>query len=121
MEQSHVRALISPFCIRRTLSSTWIGQWVIKKTVARPVPEILLPFSDFGSEKNAIAGHSDNAQLRIGTFEYIERADKLRFLAWTPIWARIADDVCSIQTKTPGFEKPRNLRECDFERTVWKG
>ena len=50
MEPYTFRALIARFCLRRTTESTWLGKYVINKTVARPIPFTVLPEDDEFSE-----------------------------------------------------------------------
>ena len=44
------QALIVRFCLHRTTESTWLGKYVINRTVARPIPFAVLPEEDEFSE-----------------------------------------------------------------------
>jgi hypothetical protein len=88
------RALIAPFCLRRDSNSAWLRSWIINRKYQRPVPEMLLP-ATYGASED-IGGSAAMQRLRrlqLPTLknvqEYIDRADQLRFLAWSGIWAEI--------------------------------
>jgi hypothetical protein len=80
-----LRILIAPFTLRRISSSTWEQKWVIQRTVTRPKPVILMPYPDTLTEdarnKFRLKYKHKQSEAKI-----IDRADKQRFFAWTPIY-----------------------------------
>ena len=50
-----LRILIAPFVLRRTVQSTWDDQWIIKRTVARHLVELVEPYPDDFTETEAKA------------------------------------------------------------------
>jgi hypothetical protein len=81
-----LRILIAPFVLRRTTASTWKGEWVIKRTIVRPIPQLLEPYPDEHTEAAAKAEFRRKKATET-QHSIIERADKQRFFAWTPIYA----------------------------------
>jgi hypothetical protein len=89
------RVMIFPFFLRRTASSTWKGRWVIKRTIARPVPQIILPYPDHFSENSALQKFKSKAKrnARETLTQQMDRADRQRFYAWTTLYADLCDEV----------------------------
>lgn len=85
-----LRILIAPFTLRRISSSTWEKRWVIQRTVTRPKPVILLPYPDTLTE-DARSKFRLRAKHKQSEAEIIDRADKQRFFAWTPIYEEFMD------------------------------
>ena len=87
------RIMISPFFLRRTISSTWEGRWIIKRTIARPVPQIILPYPDDFTEMDAL----QKFKRRIGQknretlTQKMDRADKQRYYTWSTLYADLVD------------------------------
>jgi len=83
-----LRILIAPFTLRRTIKSTWDGQWVIDRSVVRPQPEIIPPATDDKATKAAEAiyclGRKDTTLAKV-----MEKADKQRWYAWSPIYQHV--------------------------------
>jgi hypothetical protein len=84
-----LRVLIAPFVLRRTASSTWNGVFVIKRTIARPTPQVIVPPPDdytsaarieFKRKNRANKNGKESAQQRM------ERADNMRRYAWSPLY-----------------------------------
>jgi hypothetical protein len=91
-----LRILIAPFLLRRGTASTWQGKYVIKRTVVRPVPFLLLPYPDDFSEKTAMdksaKAKTSPSKARTETLVVrMERADKQRCFAWTPIYEDVLE------------------------------
>ena len=50
-----LRLLIAPIVLCRAAQSTWDGEWIIERTVARPIAEVLEPYPDDFTETEAKA------------------------------------------------------------------
>jgi len=90
--------MIAPFCLRRTRDSTDNGVYIIPRTFAQPVPNIVLPCDDGFSQKIA-SGLSTFVRKgkTINMNDIIERADKQRYLAWTPLYTDVAERTLEIK------------------------
>lgn len=83
-----LRILIAPFVLRRTTQSTWDGEWVIRRTVARPVAEVLEPYPDDFTETEAKTKYRMRKK-ELSQTQLMERADRQRFFAWAPLYEEI--------------------------------
>jgi hypothetical protein len=85
------RALIAPFCLRRTTESTLLGKYVINRTVARPFPFTVLPEEDeFSESADALKKFRNTREhVRESMLKIISRADKQRFYAWTTVYEEV--------------------------------
>jgi hypothetical protein len=81
-----LRILIAPFTLRRMSNSTWGGSWVIERTVTRPAVQVLEPYADQFSEKAAKNKFRRTKNEKTSEAKLIDRADKQRFFAWSPIY-----------------------------------
>ena len=84
-----LRILIAPFILRRTLQSTWDKEWIVKRTVARPLPEVLEPYPDNFSESEAKARYRMKNVKDLSQNQLMERADRQRFFAWAPLYEEV--------------------------------
>jgi hypothetical protein len=101
------RIMIAPFYLRRTEKSTWYGKWVIERCVARPIPTLLIPYPDDFSEKWALAKVKRKKKGHLNLNELMERADRQRFFAWTPIYEAIQEAIYERR----GDEKQKIMEE----------
>jgi len=81
-----LRVLIAPFTLRRKADSTWDGNWIIDRTVTRPIPEILRPYPDEGDTERQARHLFKITRTNKSVAAIMERADKQRFYAWTPLY-----------------------------------
>jgi len=84
-----LRILIAPFVLRRTIQSSWDGEWIIKRTVARPIVEVIEPYPDDFTETEARAKYRVKNAKVISQTELMARADRQRFFAWAPLYEEI--------------------------------
>jgi len=84
-----LRILIAPFVLRRTVQSTWDNQWIIKRTVARPLVEVLEPYVDNFTETEAKARYRMRNRKDLSQVQLMERADNQRFFAWAPLYEEV--------------------------------
>jgi hypothetical protein len=125
-----IRVLIAPFVLRRTASSTWNGVFVIKRTIARPTPQVIVPPPDdytsaarieFKRQKRANKNRKESAHQRM------ERADNMRLYAWSPLYKTFIEKLeeyeLATNRKHPNPQKlmeeviKKGLAGKDFERT----
>lgn len=92
------RAMIAPFCLRRTRDSTDNGVFIIPRAFAQPVPIIVPPCDDAFSQKVASSRSTIVRKGKtISINQIIERADKQRFIAWTPLYTEVAERTFAIE------------------------
>ena len=83
------RILASQFYLRRDDKSGWLSKWIIPRTTQRPVPFVVIPKPDEWSSNEVLEQDETRVsfrrlQKRMGrnVVNIMEKADKLRFLAW---------------------------------------
>lgn len=113
-----LRILIAPFVLRRTSQSTWDGEWVIKRTVARPVADVLEPYPDDFTETEAKARYRMRKDTtEISQTELMERADRQRFFAWAPLY----EEIVRLSAKRKEDARVRLMEEVVARRLVNEG
>jgi len=113
-----LRILIAPFVLRRTSQSTWDGEWVIKRTVARPVADVLEPYPDDFTETEAKARYRMRKDTtEVSQTELMERADRQRFFAWAPLY----EEIVRLSVKGKEESKVRLMEEVIARRLVKEG
>jgi hypothetical protein len=94
-----LRVLIAPFILRRTASSTWKGDFIIKRTITRPSPRVITPAPDNYTSRAHVQFkrnmHSGDKKSSGKETEYqrMERADAMRLYAWSPLYQVFKDSV----------------------------
>ena len=103
-----LRIIAAPFILRRTTRSVWEGEWVIKRTIARPIPQIVKPYVDDFSEKAAKA----QFRKKKGTetqHSLMDRADKQRFFAWTSLFGQYLEKTKGVRDETDKVKIMENI------------
>lgn len=88
-----LRILLSPFYLRRTQWSVWLGRWIVDQRHARPEPTVLLPYPDDFS--HGFKPSESKRRTQVTLSEIMRRADQRRFYAWTELYLEIQDKVAT--------------------------
>ena len=96
MSITKFRILVSQFYIRRDDKSSWLGRWIIPRDTQRPIPFVLVPKADEWSSAEVFKQNEESRsfqqmkqKMSRNVIGIMERADKLRFLAWHPCFEEI--------------------------------
>jgi hypothetical protein len=122
-----LRVLIAPFILRRMVTSTWEGEYVIKRKYARPAAKVIVPEADdFASDavvqfkrskKGAKTGKESEAQQQ-------ERADRMRLYAWSPLYQTYRETLDQMEVaakkKTKGKKRTIN-KQAVMEQVIKDG
>jgi hypothetical protein len=96
MSITKFRILVSQFYIRRDAKSGWFGRWIIPRDNQRPIPFVLVPKADEWSSAEVYKQNEESKsfqrlkrKMSRHVLGIMEKADKLRFLAWHPCFQDI--------------------------------
>lgn len=116
------RVLISPFYLRRTIASRWMGEFIVSRSVARPSPVVLTPLNDGGFDPEVVAVMSKKkwkvpgaVERRLNLQDLMERADTQRFLAWSTVY-RLVLERNGMYGQDPSDKKLRAAEDIVFSQ-----